>query len=201
MTLPGPGTLLELEAADGTVVAARVISHLAAGALVDWIETALETGDVTARWGTERGLKVLPCRLTSDGEYAALEPAGEPQQVQRRRAVRVEVMVPVRRLDPGADDEEGVTINVSATGLLVSGGLSLEVGDETTLAVHLPDQDEPMKVAGRVRRTEDPDILGIELVGLRPVQEDRLVHLVFEHQRNQLRRRSGAPRLRLVEGY
>lgn len=197
MTLPGPGIALEVEDATGVVAPAVVVSHMAAGLLVDWLEGASpEHGPVTVRWSTPRGLVVLVCQLGGGGRYGELEPTADALQIQRRRAVRADLTVPVRVAGGG----HGQTVNISATGLLVAGGLVLAPGDRPQLEVALPDDpDRPLAVTGHVLRAED-GLLGIEMVGLTPGQQDRLAHVVFEHQRVALRRRTrdGSP-LRLVK--
>lgn len=198
MMLPDPQTDLEIEDAAEDVVSARVVSRTASGVVVEWAGAAAAPGPVTVRWPTARGLVVVGCLLQCSDRFGRLEPTSEEMMIQRREAVRVELVVPVTT----AEGRCGRTLDISVAGMRVSGRLGLELGDETELSIVLPDDpDTPFEATGRVQRVDEDGMLGIELRGLRPGQQDRLAHVVFEFQRLTLRRRTrdGSP-LRVIQG-
>ena len=201
MSFPEPDTILEVAAPGDIELTAEVIAATQTGVTVEWGGDAPEAGPAEARWPGERGLHVLPCTISGDGRYGVLEATSEPLVVQRRDAVRVELSVPVRRLD---NPRTGTahTVNISIKGVLVSGDLSLGVGDEGLLGIELPDAPyDPLCAKARVQRNNEPGLLGIELLGLTQGQEDRIAHVVFEQQRTILRRRhEQKTHLRLVQG-
>ena len=201
MNLPQVGTNISLEDSAGAMFAGRVASEMARCVVIDWEgRDTPEDGECKIHWVSERGLLLQTGKLQVMQRYGRVEPTAEPELVQRRQAVRAELMVPVRLLSRGREPDKLVyTRNVSETGLLLAGHVPLDVNEPCWLQLDLPDRpDEPLEVSGRVCRRED-GMLAIELVDLTPAQQHRVVHIVFEQQRLELReRRHKEPRLRLV---
>jgi hypothetical protein len=200
MSFPDLLNIVEVIGPDETPVTAEVIAATPTGVTVEWGGDAPEGGVGSARWPSTKGLCVLPCKIGGQGHFGLLEPTGEPMVLQRRGAVRVDLKVPVRRLD-GNSWQVAHTVNISAKGLLVSGRLSLDADDVAVLGIELPDYPaDPLAVKSRVLSVEDDDRMRIEFLEVTEAQEDRLVHLVFEQQRVALRKRHDARgHLRLVE--
>ena len=202
MNLPQVGTGFSLEDAGGALFAGRVLSEMARCVVIEWDgDDTPAAGECTIHWVSDRGLLVMTCTLQVIQRYGRLEAVTDPELLQRRQAVRVELMLPVHLLSQDrAPGKLLYTRNVSETGLLLAGQVSLGVDEPCWLQLDLPDQsDEPVEVAGRVCRSETDGLLAIELVDLTPAQQKRLVNVVFEQQRAALRERSTRqPRLRLV---
>ena len=200
MSFPEAHTIIEVIGPDGMGGTAEIVAGTTSGVTVEWGGDAPEAGTGSARWPSTKGLCILPCKISADGHFGLLEATGEPMVLQRRGAVRVDLRAPVRRLD-GSPWQVAHTVNVSAKGLLVQGRLSLDPDAVATLGIELPDcPDDPLTVKGRVLSVDEDDRMRIEFLEVKQAQEDRLVHLVFEQQRIELRKRHNTKTaLRLVK--
>ena len=201
MSFPAVETIVEVIAPGGFGLTAEVMAATEAGVTIEWGGDAPPSGQGEVRWPGPNGLHVLPCVITGDGRYGRLEGTSEPAVIQRRDAVRVELRVPVARLD-GQHFEGGQTLNISAKGLRFAGLMMLRVDDVALLSIELPDcPADPLKVRGRVRHVDENERMGIEFLDLSVQQQERIMHVVFEQQRVALRRRhEQKTHLRLVKG-
>lgn len=62
------------------------------------------------------------------------------------------------------------TVNVSESGLLLRFKGSLPVGSELSLAIHLPDESEPIQAVGRVVRRTDPNKEALDGIAVRLIE-------------------------------
>jgi hypothetical protein len=101
-------------------------------------------------------------------------PDGPPS---RRRDPRLPAVVPVTLVPVVAElpATHGLTIDLSATGLLVRGGPGLAEGQELALQLTLPAAEPPVRAAGEVVRTTPDGLRGVRLDRLRPADRERLV--------------------------
>jgi c-di-GMP-binding flagellar brake protein YcgR len=127
---------------------------------------------------------------------------GWPQSVrwvQRRGAVRVEVLVPVevRAAVPDGPHRAlaGTTVDLSEGGMRVALPEAVEPGTELEARLHLPGGGPPVECAGRVvRGGENPGAASdrrfwtaVEFTTVPPAARRDLTRFVFEAQREQLR--------------
>lgn len=122
------------------------------------------------------------------------------QRVQRRGAVRVEVLVrvEVRAAVPDAPPRElaGTTVDLSEGGMRAALPEPVEAGTELEARLHLPGGGPPVVCSGRaVRGGENvgaaPDRrfwTAVEFTTVPPVARRELTRFVFDVQREQLRR-------------
>jgi hypothetical protein len=96
---------------------------------------------------------------------------------QRRRDPRLPAVVPVT-LVPAAPElpaGHGLTLDLSAGGLLVRGGPELGEGEPLALQLTLPADDPPVRAAGEVVRTTPDGLRGVRLDRVRPADRERLL--------------------------
>jgi hypothetical protein len=100
--------------------------------------------------------------------------AGPPS---RRRDPRVPAIVPVTLVPvaAGLASAHGLTIDVSAGGLLVRGGPALRAGQVLGLRLTLPAGEAPVRAAGEVVRTTPDGLRGVRLDRVRPADRERLL--------------------------
>gem|GEM_PF-6914598 len=137
---------------------------------------------VAAPAGGEDGLWIAPASIT---------------RIQRRRAVRVPVVLMARLLD---DDDEtaetGVTEDLSANGVLLRLTEPVEVGSAMRIVLHLGGSAGDIDTVARVVRVDKqpestrPWRVAMTFPDLGRALEDRVVRFLFERQR-ELRRREG----------
>jgi hypothetical protein len=109
-----------------------------------------------------------------------------------RRATRVEVCAPITlRLAGVANPVEGLTVNVSAYGILVGSELDAAAGDVVEFSLSLPGIDEPFEGAATVVRHGDGSV-GLEVDARNRDLRSRLARFVVDHNRAVLRRRPQA---------
>lgn len=123
------------------------------------------------------------------------------ERVQRRRSVRVPVLLMARVL--GADEEKeaepcpAVTEDMSANGVLLRLERPLEQGQAVTMVVHLGGDAGDLETVARVVRVERentpvrPWRVALTFTGLPRGVEDRVVRFLFERQRELRRRETG----------
>jgi PilZ domain-containing protein len=118
-------------------------------------------------------------------------------QAPGRRATRIDVRAPITvRLAGAANPVEGMTVNLSAYGLLVDCELDAAPGDAVEFSLTLPGVDEPLEAAATVARLVDGGI-GLDIdAGNRSVRS-RLAGFVVDHNRARLRRRQPKAELEL----
>ena len=116
--------------------------------------------------------------------------------VDRRRATRASVTVPVfvRRPSDGATGE-GMTLDVSADGLLTATSLTGSVGDVAIATLSLEDGGGPLEVEARVVRETD-GMLALELAESMDAARTRLAAVVLDHNRAVIHARRARRELR-----
>lgn len=131
------------------------------------------------------GLKgVLDCkRDVGDLRFTV----GDGVQQRRRSASRLDICAPVAlRRAGGGEEAGGVTLNVSADGLLVESDVEAAAGDRVELVLSLPGEDQPVEAVATVVRHNGG------LLAMRLARGDQaralLGNFVCEHNRATLRR-------------
>lgn len=187
MSLPQPSDEVEVVIADGSVAAARVLSPREGSVRLNWLEQAYDVdGAATLHFANRRGLLCVAGRLAQEsGRVARFRPDGPPTLVQRRDAVRVDLLAPVRC--PDVPDATGHVLNLGAAGFLMQMRAPLDVGQVLRFVLDLPDADKALEITGEVCRRAGGDAWGVAMRGLSGREEDRLVRLIFARQRLALR--------------
>jgi len=109
-------------------------------------------------------------------------------QQRRRSASQLDICAPVLLKRPGVGQEcDGVTMNVSADGLLVESDLDATVGEQLELVLSLPGDDEPVQAVATVVRLNS-GLVAVQLGHTERVARGRLGSFVLEHNRATLRR-------------
>ena len=99
------------------------------------------------------------------------------------RASRARVHVPVSMRLAGDEDETlGLSVEVSADGLLVRCSFAAPVGGAVEAVLSLPGSDEPIEVRATVAHTAD-GLLELALDGSAREARSRLARFVLEHNR------------------
>lgn len=187
LSLPQPSDEVEVVIAGVVVASARVLAPREDGVRLSWLEPphAVE-GAATLHFANRRGLLCLTGRLAQEsGRIARFRPDGPPILVQRREAVRVDLLAPLRCADVA--DASGHVLNLGAAGFLMQMRAPLEVGQVLRFALELPDAAEPLEITGAICRRAGEDQWGVAMRGLSAREEDRLVRLIFARQRLALR--------------
>jgi hypothetical protein len=144
-------------------------------------------------WSTGVEERMLPAEISEVDEGTVLlwhlQVAGEATKSTRRRAVRVDVTLPVRmRLNNS--EVAGETVDLSEAGMraLVDGwGLIPDPGTPSAVVVELGSED-PVHVTGTVVRREDRAgrwLLSLRFDGVPEQLADRLRRRVFQAMREQ----------------
>ena len=102
----------------------------------------------------------------------------------RRRASRVNTCVPV-----SVDGHEGLTVNVSADGLVIDCGLEAGEGSNVDVTVSLPGSDEPLVTEGNITRVDGRHV-AVQFNGGAAAVRSRLAKFVLEHNRMVLHHRT-----------
>lgn len=183
LSLPQPSDEVEVLIAGGAVAAARVLAPRGDNVRLTWLEPARAfEGAATLHFVNRRGLLCLTGRLAQEsGRIARFRPDGPPILVQRREAVRVDLLAPVRCPDvPGAT---GHVLNLGAAGFLMQMRAPLDVGQVLRFVLDLPDAGKALEITGEVCRRAGGDAWGVAMRELSGRDEDRLVRLIFARQR------------------
>jgi c-di-GMP-binding flagellar brake protein YcgR len=122
----------------------------------------------------------------------------EVERIQRREHVRVQVQLPFTLWTPrdGAKGQKGHTIDISGSGMLVTGDLELWPEDELEIELELPGEDEPIELMAAVARHVKPNAVGLRYTQILPGHRDRIIKELFKVQQEQLAARAGT---RVVE--
>lgn len=187
LSLPQPSDEVEVLIAGGAVAAARVLAPRGDNVRLTWLEPARAfEGAATLHFVNRRGLLCLTGRLAQEsGRIARFRPDGPPTLVQRREAVRVDLLAPVRCLDFA--DATGHVLDIGAAGFLMHMRARLAIGQVLRFALELPDAADPLEITGEICRRAGGDTWGVAMRGLSAREEDRLVRLIFARQRLALR--------------
>lgn len=204
MTHVGRGSRLTLRVGDRTV-ALRALAELDLEG--DWALPVLALADADVAAGsvevtTGAGVVTLMARLVHDERGLVLQRAGDAPatRVQRRNDVRGGVELPLRAavIDPRARQDlvdvafHGATLDVSAGGLQLGAqddGSARRLPAGTRLFVELELPDDVLVPA--VLSLVEPGTNGLRgpFVDIAAADRERLVRLVFEAQRRELRAR------------
>lgn len=187
LSLPQPSEEVKVMSAGGVVAAARVLASREDGVRLTWLAPAQAVaGAATLHFVNRRGLLCVTGRLAPEsGRLVHFRPDGPPVLVQRREAVRVDLLAPVRCLD--VRGATGHVLNLGAAGFLMQMRAPLEIGRLLRFALELPDGAEPLEITGMICRQAGADSWGVAMRGLSAREEDRLVRLIFARQRLALR--------------
>lgn len=136
--------------------------------------------------GLFRGRGAVDATGPGDETFVVALPP-ETRFVQRRADVRVSVSVPVTlRPDESEGWLEGVTRDVSGSGLLFAGRCDLAVGATADLRLTTGSEQPPIEGRARVMRITDDGCRGMAFTDLDATQRRRLVRFVFECERAAL---------------
>ena len=122
----------------------------------------------------------------------------EVERIQRREHVRVHIELPFTLWTPrdGAKGQKGTTIDISGSGMLVTGKLELWPEDELEIELELPGEDEPIELMAVVARHVKPNAVGLRYTQILPGHRDRIIKELFRVQQEHLAARAGS---RVVE--
>ena len=110
-------------------------------------------------------------------------------QRRRRTSSRLEICAPVT-LTAGGEQAGGVTLNVSADGILAESDLRAAIGDEVEFVLSLPGVDEALEGTASVLR-QNEGLMALEFGRSQHELRSRLGMFVLEHNRAALRRTRG----------
>lgn len=114
---------------------------------------------------------------------------------QKRSSVRLPINLPVQYQYLDRDDDslyEGVTIDISATGILFSSAQSCDWGEKLKVDLFLG-KDNIISSAAKVVRTEDKGGLtryriAVEFEDMPEIERDRIFKFMFDKQREWIRK-------------
>ena len=179
------------EVDDESVVIALVVDAGAHAASVDEADAVLE---YTALRGLyrQKGLVRFNVNGTGSVRFVGQE---EPELVQRREFVRVDVNTPVTvSMKDSPWPTEFDALNLSGNGVLLAppkGGTGrLRVGMFVWLHIPLYDGEDPIEVRGTVVREAGRGAMGIRFDHISESHQERLARFVARQEREQ-RKRSG----------
>jgi PilZ domain len=157
---------------------------------------SLEAPDAVLEFTTLRGLyrqKGFASYAGGDGETVRFVGQEEPELVQRREFVRVEVNIPVSvtlKDAPWPTDFDAV--NLSANGILLAapsaGTLMLKLGMFVWLKIPLYDGRDAIDVRGTVVREAQRGAVGVRFDHIKEGDQERLVRFVMKQEREQRKR-------------
>jgi hypothetical protein len=110
-------------------------------------------------------------------------------QRRRRTSSRLEICAPIT-LTAGGEQVGGVTLNVSADGILAESDLRAAIGDEVEFVLSLPGVDEALEGTASVLR-QNEGLMALEFGRSQHELRSRLGMFVLEHNRAALRRTRG----------
>jgi c-di-GMP-binding flagellar brake protein YcgR len=159
---------------------------------------------VTIEWTEELAINVVDGTIAAAVEdekrprLAIRLSEEEVERIQRREHVRVHVELPLTLWTPrdGAKGQKGHTIDISGSGMLVTGKLELWPEDELEIELELPGEDEPIELMAVVARHVKPNAVGLRYTQILPGHRDRIIKELFRVQQEHLAARAGT---RVVE--
>jgi hypothetical protein len=157
---------------------------------------ALEQPDAVLEFTTLRGLFRQKGHANFDvngGGKVRFVAEEEPERVQRRDFVRVEVNFPVSvafKNDPRPMEYDA--INLSANGILLACppgfGVAMQVGVFLWMHIPLYDGKDPVEVRGTAVRTAGKGAVGVRFDHISEKDQERLAHYVARQEREQRKR-------------
>jgi hypothetical protein len=134
------------------------------------------------------GLKGTLVATDVFGEYRF---CAHPREGGRRtRATRATVALPARLRVAGSESfEEGMTVNVSITGVLIESELEASPGEQLEIELHAGQHDEALLLRGLVVRTGGGAV-AVEFGAFANATHGQIVKLVIDERRASRMRRS-----------
>src|SRR3954451_20804313 len=123
------------------------------------------------------------------GRKLEFQPDHDPSVIQRREHARVQAELPVT-LARAPDVDERLTartVNVSGGGVMVRGVSGFEVGERVSVVLWLDDGARPLETPARIVRDVEQGVVGVLFDLIDEPARERLIHYVFERQREQRR--------------
>ena len=154
--LPSPGRTVRVLAGDGSALAD--VRPAAAERIELAPREAVPGGAAQLMYSTPRGVVLLAGEL-SPGDPAVFVPREQQRADQRREAFRVPVHGPVELRRAGGEVVRIVTLDLSATGALMTGRTALDPGERVTLTIALGDQRVALPAV--VTRQDAGDQIGV----------------------------------------
>jgi hypothetical protein len=193
---PKKGERCVLRVAGTDTVLACVVEEVREEALV--LMPSLAPGVDVARasqaaafveWVTRRGRIVLPATIVSEeprGRVPALvvQPAGDPDLIQRRGHVRALSALPIE-LDVRGGVVRGVLEDVSGGGLRARVDHALVL--DAVVGIRVPVGEETIEAEGRVAQSYGGGRYGLEFAAIEESTRERLIRHVFEQLRIEAR--------------
>jgi hypothetical protein len=138
---------------------------------------ALETAVDGQRYRADGELMMVSGRWGKVREDAVGFHFGTSGPPLRREHSRTTAILPVTFVPVQADlaPARGMTLDVSAGGALVRASTRVDAGSALTLLLELPDDDLPVPARGRVVRTGDQGLHGVQIERMRPADRDRVL--------------------------
>jgi PilZ domain len=157
---------------------------------------SLEAPDAVLEFTTLRGLyrqKGLASYAGGNGETLRFVGQEEPELMQRREFVRVEVNIPVSvSLKDAPWPTDFDAINLSANGVLLAapsaGTLMLKLGMFVWMKIPLYDGRDGIDVRGTVVREAQRGAVGVRFDHVNEGDQERLVRFVMKQEREQRKR-------------
>jgi hypothetical protein len=157
---------------------------------------ALEEPDAILEYTTLRGLYRLKGHTSFNGGgpgKVRFVGQGEPELVQRREFVRVDVNMPVEvTLKDNPWPVQFDALNLSGNGILLAapavGVMTLKLGVFVWLRIPLYDGRDPIKVRGTAVREAQKGSVGIRFDHIGESDQERLVRYVARQERHQRNR-------------
>jgi hypothetical protein len=157
---------------------------------------SLEAPDAVLEFTTLRGLyrqKGFANYVGGDGETLRFAGQEEPELMQRREFVRVEVNIPVSvSVKEAPWPTEFDALNLSANGVLLAapsaGTLMLRLGMFVWMKIPLYDGGDAIDVRGTVVREAQRGAVGVRFDHINERDQERLVRFVMKQEREQRRR-------------
>lgn len=110
-----------------------------------------------------------------------------PEVVQRREFVRVGAVQPVVLIsEEDGSALDGLAIEVSGGGMLLTCPETVELDASVGFSLHLGDGSDPISGRGRIVRVEDGGRRAMVFDEISSADRQRLIHFIFERQRSAL---------------
>ena len=187
-----PGLKVKLAIADLPGVDARVEdvgdSHAILGLAREPDRPLPEIGaaEATLEAVTRRGeIRVVAQVKQHNGEPDAVRVDfdREAEIVQRRDFFRLEVMTRVVLNRESGALVDAKTLDLSASGLRLAGPLDLRPGERVWAAIHVGEDDPPVRAHGHVLRVTDRGQVVVNFDLIDEAARDRLIRFLFARQR------------------
>lgn len=109
-----------------------------------------------------------------------------PEVIQRRQFVRIDATTTVTLTRADGSAHKTYTLNLSGAGLLLGGPEDLDMDELVKVDIDVSGE-APIHARGRVVRVTQDGYRGVRIEMIEEGDRERLIHFVFERQRNQPR--------------